>query len=122
VTITPSATPVANIMYWSYGNTGTTTGASFTISKNASTIVNTTTNGDSGNFSYSPGDSIVIQSNPNVKANSYTQVCVYDSNFNLLYSDSKQLDTAQVSFNASSGIYNITGAQSSNLLPPCAEA
>jgi hypothetical protein len=44
-----------------------------------------------------------------------------DSNYTLLYSDSKQLDTAQVSFNASSGVYNVSGGQSSIAPIPCSE-
>jgi hypothetical protein len=121
-TVTPSPSPVANIIYWNYGNVGTTTGANFTITKNGSTVVNTNSNGASGNFTYSPGDSIVVNSDPNVKVTSYTTVCVYNSAYTLLDSNSQTNATATVSFSTSAGGYNISGGQSSISPIICAEA
>ena len=111
-TATPSATPVANILYWQYSRADPAVGAVFTITQNSSTVVNTTAVSDSGQFSYSPGDSIVITSAANVKTTDYTGVCVYTvDNSTLLYSDNETNIDAIVSFTAASGGYDVSGLQ-----------
>lgn len=115
---TPTPTPPANIIYWNYQRADPAVGAGFTITKNGSPVVSTTAISDSGQFSYTPGDSIVATSTANVKTVDYTGVCVYDVGFNtILFSDNQTDADSQVSFTTTAGGYNIDGSQA-NTQPP----
>jgi hypothetical protein len=116
-TATPSATPPDNTIYWSFSATGGT-GVSFSIDKNGSTVVSRTTS-DSGQFSYTPGDTIFVQTNENVKNSDWTQTCTYVYGGALLHSERVQDGTSSNTFTTSMGAYSVTGQQNTTQMPVC---
>jgi hypothetical protein len=108
--VTPSATPVANIIYWSFSRENT--GTSFSIAKNGSTIVSTSTS-TSGQFNHNPGDEIYVQTNESVKVSDWTQTCVTFGG-TVILSDKQQDSSTSVSFNTAAGVYNISGQESTS--------
>jgi hypothetical protein len=108
--VTPSATPVANIIYWSFNRDNT--GSSFSITKNGSTVVSTSTS-TSGQFNHNPGDAIYVQTNESVKVSDWTQTCVTFGG-TVILSDKQQDSSTSVSFNTSAGVYDISGQESSS--------
>jgi hypothetical protein len=110
LTATPTLTPVANIIYWSFNRDNT--GSSFSITKNGSTIVSTSTS-TSGQFNHNPGDAIYVQTNESVKVSDWTQTCVTFGG-TVILSDKQQDSSTSVSFNTSAGVYDISGQESSS--------
>ena len=110
-TPTPSPSAVANIMYWSYSKT--TADASMIIYKNYSPVVSTSTNGDSGNFTHTPGDFIQIYSYASIKVFDYTSACI---SFNGTTVDSENTTDGDsyASITTTAGVYYLSGCQSTN--------
>ena len=114
--VTPSVTPVVNIIYWEF--TRFVTGTSFTVYKNGSPVVSTTSN-SSGQFNYTPGDSISVQTTENVKTSDWTQTCAFVYGGALIASDKAQDETTSVGFTASSGAYSVTGQEAPLEMAAC---
>ena len=114
--VTPSVTPVVNIIYWEF--TRFVTGTSFTVYKNGSPVVSTTSN-SSGQFNYTPGDSISVQTTENVKTSDWTQTCAFVYGGALIASDKAQDETTSVGFTASSGAYIVTGQEAPLEMAAC---
>jgi hypothetical protein len=110
-TVTPSATPVANIIYWSFSQTQS--GVSFSITKNGSSVVSRTTS-DSGQFSHTPGDEIIATTNESVKISDWTQTCAFVYGGALLFGDKQEDSSTSVTFTTSAGSYSVTGQENTS--------
>lgn len=100
-------------LYWSCNRMGPT-GGLFTINKNGLSVVSTTTNGASGNFTVSVGDTIVLRMTESPKTSpDFTYVSVSDYNTGAYIADSAQTDgNAQVTFTVTARNYVAYGDQS----------
>jgi hypothetical protein len=114
---TPTPTPPANIIYWSFVRQ--ISGTLFTITKNGSTVVSTSLIGDSGQFNHTPGDEIIATTNENVKSSDWTQTCAFIYGGSLIVSDKAQDETTSVSFTTSAGSYSVTGQEDTIEMGAC---
>ena len=100
-------------LYWSCNRMGPTGGV-FTITKNGLNVVTSSTNGASGNFTVSVGDTIVVGMTESFKISpDFTYVSVSDYNTGAYIADSAQTDgKAQVTFTVTARNYAAYGDQS----------
>lgn len=111
-TVTPSKSPVVNIISWSYNKN--VADASMLIYKNGSNIAGSSTNGDSGTFSHSPGDTIEIYSYASIKTFDYTSVCVAKGGVSVTSDESTDTDS-YVSFTTTAGTYIVNICENTSI-------